>query len=91
MDNTSATAPRWRKPWAPFVDLPHVVALGINCTPPRHVLPLIEAVRSVTAKPLIVYPNWAQGYDRQTQRWGRRPGPATLRLPPRLGGRPGRG
>jgi homocysteine S-methyltransferase len=58
---------------APFVDLPHVVALGINCTPPHHVLRLIEAVRSVTTKPLIVYPNWAQGYDRQTQRWGASP------------------
>ena len=55
---------------APFVDLPQVVALGVNCTSPGAVLPLLETLGGVTAKPLIVYPNWAQGYDRQTQRWG---------------------
>ncbi len=55
---------------APFVDLPQVVALGTNCTALRYVLPLLETLHSVTAKPLIVYPNCAQGYDRQTRRWG---------------------
>lgn len=55
---------------APFVDLPQVVALGVNCSSPSAVLPLLETLRGVTAKPLIVYPNCAQGYDRQTRRWG---------------------
>lgn len=58
---------------SPFVNLLHVVALGINCTSPRYVLPLLETLRSVTAKPLLVYPNCAQGYDRQTRRWGASP------------------
>lgn len=60
---------------APFVGLPQVVALGINCTPLRHVLPLIRTVRQLSAKPLIVYPNCADSHDRQTRRWGARARP----------------
>ena len=55
---------------APFVGLPQVVALGINCTPLRHVLPLIRTLRRLSATPLILYPNCAESHDRQTRRWG---------------------
>ena len=34
-----------------------VLAVGVNCTAPHHVLPLIEAARSVSEKPIVVYPN----------------------------------
>lgn len=58
---------------APFVDNPQVVALGTNCTPPQYVLPLIAAVRRVTTKPVIVYPNSGEIYDAETQQWGASP------------------
>jgi homocysteine S-methyltransferase len=52
-----------------FVDTPQVVALGINCTPPQYVLPLIAAVRRVTQKPVIVYPNSGEVYNAETKQW----------------------
>ena len=57
----------------PFVDNPQVVALGINCTPPQYVLPLIAAVRQVIQKPIIVYPNSGEIYDAKTKQWGAPP------------------
>ena len=34
-----------------------VTAMGINCTNPTHVLSLVKEIRSVTDKPVVVYPN----------------------------------
>lgn len=42
---------------------PQVVAIGINCTPPRYIPGLIRAIRQVTAKPIVVYPNSGERYD----------------------------
>ena len=36
---------------------PCVTAMGINCTNPIHVLSLVKEIRSVTDKPVVVYPN----------------------------------
>lgn len=36
---------------------PSVVAVGINCTDPRHVAALVGRMRAVTSLPVIVYPN----------------------------------
>lgn len=36
---------------------PCVTAMGINCTNPANVPPLIKEIRSVTGKPVVVYPN----------------------------------
>ncbi|KAI4368370.1 hypothetical protein MLD38_016933 [Melastoma candidum] len=41
----------------------HVIAVGINCTPPRFVHGLMSAVRKVTSKPVLVYPNSGETYD----------------------------
>ena len=54
---------------APVADHPQVIALGINCTPPQYVLPLIAAVRGVIKKPIIVYPNSGESYNTNTRRW----------------------
>jgi homocysteine S-methyltransferase len=56
-----------------FFDNPQVVALGINCTPPQYVLPLIAAVRRVTQKPVIVYPNSGEIHNAETKQWDASP------------------
>ncbi|KAG0583725.1 hypothetical protein M758_3G158100 [Ceratodon purpureus] len=46
-----------------------VVAVGINCTPPRFILDLIRAARKVTNKPIVVYPNSGEHYDPVIKQW----------------------
>lgn len=48
---------------------PQVIGVGINCTAPVHVAPLIMAARAVTDSPIIVYPNAGETYDAATKRW----------------------
>ena len=38
-------------------DKPCVTAMGVNCTNPEHILSLVKEIRSVTDKPVVVYPN----------------------------------
>ena len=47
----------------------HVVAVGVNCTAPQHVEELLARARSVTSKPLIVYPNSGEAWDATAKRW----------------------
>lgn len=37
--------------------MPNVVAIGVNCTPPRYITSLVRELRSATARPIVVYPN----------------------------------
>lgn len=53
----------------PLQRLPQVVAIGINCTAPRYISSLVRAVRSVTDKPVVVYPNSGEQYDATNKRW----------------------
>lgn len=46
-----------------------VRAVGINCTPPRFILDLIQAVRKVTNKLIVVYPNSGEYYDPEIKQW----------------------
>ena len=46
-----------------------VIAVGVNCTAPRHVGALISAIARVTAKPILAYPNSGERYDARTGRW----------------------
>lgn len=46
-----------------------VLAIGVNCTPPRLVEPLIAEVRSATAKPIVVYPNSGERWDPRARAW----------------------
>ncbi len=48
---------------------PCVAALGINCTDPVHVASLVKEIRSVTDKPIVVYPNKGGVYDGLTKEW----------------------
>ena len=57
---------------------PSVVAVGVNCTAPRHVGALVEALRGVTAKPLVVYPNSGERYDVEARQWRRDDEPVDL-------------
>jgi len=49
---------------------PRVYAVGINCTPPRYVLPLIAEVRAAAAdKAVVVYPNSGETWHSKEKRW----------------------
>lgn len=48
---------------------PQVVALGINCTAPRHIPALVETARRATTKPIVVYPNSGETYDPVQKCW----------------------
>ena len=50
-------------------DQPQVVAIGVNCTAPRYLPGLIEATRTVTCKPIVVYPNSGETYDPEQRGW----------------------
>jgi homocysteine S-methyltransferase len=49
--------------------LPQAVAVGVNCTPPSRILPLIRELRAASAKPIVVYPNSGEGWDAQARCW----------------------
>lgn len=64
---------------ARFRDHPRVVALGINCTAPRHVTGLIRRLRDAAPDlPVLVYPNSGEQYDAERQRWSGLVDPADL-------------
>ncbi|KAF5820546.1 putative methyltransferase [Helianthus annuus] len=46
-----------------------VVAVGINCTPPRFIGGLISTIKKVTNKPILIYPNSGESYDAQLKQW----------------------
>jgi homocysteine S-methyltransferase len=48
---------------------PQIVALGVNCTAPRHVVSLLHAAVTVTAKPLVAYPNSGERYEAASRTW----------------------
>jgi homocysteine S-methyltransferase len=55
---------------ARFLDsVPQVLAVGINCTAPAFVAPLIRALKAATAKPIVVYPNSGEGWDAEARCW----------------------
>lgn len=48
---------------------PQVAAVGINCTHPKLIAPLIAAAQSATRKPIFVYPNSGEVWDAANRRW----------------------
>ncbi|GMJ01904.1 homocysteine S-methyltransferase 3 [Hibiscus trionum] len=46
-----------------------VVAVGINCTPPRLIHGLILSIKKVTNKPVVIYPNSGETYNAETKQW----------------------
>jgi homocysteine S-methyltransferase len=53
----------------PLASMSQVVAVGVNCTAPRHILSLVKSIRAVTTKPIVVYPNSGEVYDANRKRW----------------------
>ena len=58
-----------RDAFAVAAEVPRIVAVGVNCCAPDDVLPAIAIARSVTAKPVIVYPNSGERWDAAHRRW----------------------
>ncbi len=54
---------------APLDEIEQVVAVGVNCTAPRHIAALVGQARRVTDKPIVVYPNSGETYDASNRRW----------------------
>lgn len=50
-----------------FAGNPQVVAVGANCTAPRHIPGLIAALRG--GLPIVVYPNSGETWDAAERRW----------------------
>ena len=46
-----------------------VVAVGVNCTSPRHVPALLTEAGHATDRPLIAYPNGGDRWDASARRW----------------------
>jgi homocysteine S-methyltransferase len=52
-----------------FEGVPQVVAVGINCTAPHLIAPLLAEARAASSKPIFVYPNSGELWDATTRRW----------------------
>jgi len=46
-----------------------VIAIGINCTQPKLILPLVSELKQATRKPIVVYPNSGEGWDAEHRCW----------------------
>ncbi len=51
----------------------NLAGVGVNCTAPRYVTSLMEEMRSLTDRPLVVYPNSGESYDARSRRWAGKP------------------
>ena len=54
---------------------PQIIAIGVNCTAPRHILPLIRRIREVSSKHIAVYPNSGETWVAETRSWAGRTDP----------------
>ena len=50
-------------------DHPRLVAVGVNCTAPRHLPALLAAAAEATERPRIAYPNGGDRWDATARRW----------------------
>jgi homocysteine S-methyltransferase len=46
-----------------------IVAVGVNCTPPQYMTPLLRIMRKETDTPLVIYPNSGEHYDAASKQW----------------------
>lgn len=49
--------------------VPSVVAIGVNCTDPRHVSGLVSRIHATVALPIVVYPNAGGEWDAADGTW----------------------
>jgi homocysteine S-methyltransferase len=50
-------------------DVAEVVAVGINCTSPEEIAPLVERAATASGKPAVAYPNSGEGWDAARRTW----------------------
>lgn len=48
---------------------PMIIAVGVNCTSPQHIPPLIASIQKQTTKHIIVYPNSGECFHADTKTW----------------------
>jgi homocysteine S-methyltransferase len=60
--------------FAVAVDVPEIVAVGVNCCAPADVLGAVTTAHRVTGKPVIVYPNSGEVWDGARRSWGEQAG-----------------
>ncbi|WP_434636107.1 homocysteine S-methyltransferase [Klebsiella sp. I138] len=58
-----------REVLATLADYPQVVAVGINCIALENTTAALAHLHSLTALPLVVYPNSGEHYDAQSKTW----------------------
>jgi homocysteine S-methyltransferase len=59
---------------AELQDHAQLVAVGVNCTAPQYVSPLLRRMRGRTGKPLLAYPNSGECYEASSKNWTGAPG-----------------
>ncbi|MEL6863313.1 MAG: homocysteine S-methyltransferase [Bacteroidota bacterium] len=52
-----------------FSGHPQLLAIGLNCTAPQHILPLLQGAAPFSRIPLLVYPNSGEGWDAERKCW----------------------
>ncbi|SDR08794.1 homocysteine S-methyltransferase [Thermostaphylospora chromogena] len=52
-----------------FAGMPQVVAVGVNCTPPRFVSELTGRIRRACGRPVVAYPNSGETWDPAARAW----------------------
>lgn len=57
---------------------PQIVAIGVNCTAPRYLMPLIQKIRAMTSKRIAVYPNSGETWMAETRSWAGSSDPAAF-------------
>jgi homocysteine S-methyltransferase len=58
---------------------PEIVAIGVNCTAPRHIVPLIRKIRAISSKRIAVYPNSGESWVAETRSWAGTSDPQSFR------------
>lgn len=50
-------------------DSDQIIGVGVNCTPPAFILPLIQIAKPITSKVILVYPNKGEAYNAIEKVW----------------------
>ena len=54
---------------AQLQEFTQVAAVGVNCTRPEFITPLLRRMRGGTDRPLVIYPNSGERYDASSKQW----------------------
>jgi homocysteine S-methyltransferase len=55
--------------FAVAVDVPEIVAVGVNCCAPEDVEHAVEVARQATGRPVVAYPNSGEQWDGERRTW----------------------